>query len=56
MLLTPLWLERLPVKSRESHDEVTMAKKATTLTPSLVLKNDNPYLVFVTPGGDQQDQ
>ena len=28
----------------------------TTLTPSLVLKNDKPFLVFGTPGGDQQDQ
>ncbi|HXG09377.1 MAG TPA: gamma-glutamyltransferase family protein [Gemmataceae bacterium] len=28
----------------------------TTLTPSLVLKDGRPYLVFGTPGGDQQDQ
>ncbi len=28
----------------------------TTLTPSLVLKDDKPFLVFGTPGGDQQDQ
>jgi gamma-glutamyltranspeptidase/glutathione hydrolase len=28
----------------------------TTLTPSLVLKDGKPYLVFGTPGGDQQDQ
>ncbi len=28
----------------------------TTLTPSLALKNREPYLAFGTPGGDQQDQ
>jgi gamma-glutamyltranspeptidase/glutathione hydrolase len=28
----------------------------TTLTPSLVMKDGKPYLVFGTPGGDQQDQ
>ena len=28
----------------------------TTLTPSLVMKNGNPWMVFGTPGGDQQDQ
>jgi gamma-glutamyltranspeptidase / glutathione hydrolase len=28
----------------------------TTLTPSLVLKDREPYLAFGTPGGDQQDQ
>jgi gamma-glutamyltranspeptidase/glutathione hydrolase len=28
----------------------------TTLTPSLVLKDREPYMVFGTPGGDQQDQ
>ncbi len=28
----------------------------TTLTPSLVLKNRKPFMVFGTPGGDQQDQ
>ena len=28
----------------------------TTLSPSLALKNDKPYMVFGTPGGDQQDQ
>jgi gamma-glutamyltranspeptidase/glutathione hydrolase len=28
----------------------------TTLTPSLVLKNGKPWMVFGTPGGDQQDQ
>jgi gamma-glutamyltranspeptidase/glutathione hydrolase len=27
-----------------------------TLTPSLVLKNGEPHMVFGTPGGDQQDQ
>ncbi|MCG3149296.1 MAG: Glutathione hydrolase-like YwrD proenzyme [Verrucomicrobiae bacterium] len=28
----------------------------TTLTPSLVTKDGQPYMVFGTPGGDQQDQ
>lgn len=28
----------------------------TTLTPSLVLKGGQPFMVFGTPGGDQQDQ
>lgn len=28
----------------------------TTLTPTLVLRNGAPYMVFGTPGGDQQDQ
>jgi len=28
----------------------------TTLTPSLVLREGRPWMVFGTPGGDQQDQ
>ena len=28
----------------------------TTLTPSLAMRGDEPYLAFGTPGGDQQDQ
>jgi gamma-glutamyltranspeptidase/glutathione hydrolase len=28
----------------------------TTLSPSLALRRGEPYLVFGTPGGDQQDQ
>jgi len=28
----------------------------TTLSPSMALRNGEPYLVFGTPGGDQQDQ
>jgi gamma-glutamyltranspeptidase/glutathione hydrolase len=28
----------------------------TTLTPSLALRDREPYLAFGTPGGDQQDQ
>ncbi len=28
----------------------------TTLTPTLALKNGQPYMVFGTPGGDDQDQ
>jgi gamma-glutamyltranspeptidase/glutathione hydrolase len=31
-------------------------KPSTTLTPSLVLRDGRPYMVFGTPGGDQQDQ
>ena len=31
-------------------------KPSTTLTPSLVMKEKNPYMVFGTPGGDKQDQ
>jgi gamma-glutamyltranspeptidase/glutathione hydrolase len=31
-------------------------KPSTTLTPSLVMKEEKPYLTFGTPGGDQQDQ
>ena len=28
----------------------------TTLSPSLAFRNNEPYMVFGTPGGDQQDQ
>lgn len=28
----------------------------TTLSPTLLLRDDSPYLAFGTPGGDQQDQ
>ena len=31
-------------------------KPSTTLTPSLVMRDGEPYMVFGTPGGDQQDQ
>jgi gamma-glutamyltranspeptidase/glutathione hydrolase len=31
-------------------------KPSTTLTPSLVMKDGKPYMVFGTPGGDMQDQ
>lgn len=31
-------------------------KPSTTLTPSLVMKDGRPYMVFGTPGGDRQDQ
>jgi len=31
-------------------------KPSTTLTPSLVMKDGEPYMVFGTPGGDNQDQ
>jgi gamma-glutamyltranspeptidase/glutathione hydrolase len=32
------------------------APPCTTLSPSLALKDGEPYMVFGTPGGDQQDQ
>ena len=31
-------------------------KPSTTLTPSLVMRDGRPYMVFGTPGGDNQDQ
>ena len=31
-------------------------RPSTTLTPSLVTKEGDPYMVFGTPGGDMQDQ
>jgi gamma-glutamyltranspeptidase / glutathione hydrolase len=31
-------------------------KPRTTLTPSLALRDGEPYMAFGTPGGDQQDQ
>lgn len=31
-------------------------RPCTTLSPSLALRDDQPYLAFGTPGGDQQDQ
>jgi gamma-glutamyltranspeptidase/glutathione hydrolase len=31
-------------------------RPTTTLSPSLALKDNQPYMVFGTPGGDQQDQ
>jgi len=31
-------------------------RPTTTLSPSLVLRDGEPYLAFGTPGGDQQDQ
>jgi gamma-glutamyltranspeptidase/glutathione hydrolase len=31
-------------------------RPSTTLSPSLVMKEEKPYLAFGTPGGDQQDQ
>lgn len=44
--LDPSHVERLEPGKRPS----------TTLTPSLVMKDGKPYMVFGTPGGDQQDQ
>ena len=31
-------------------------RPSTTLTPSLVMRDGRPYMVFGTPGGDNQDQ
>jgi len=31
-------------------------RRSTTLTPSLVMKDKKPFMVFGTPGGDMQDQ
>jgi len=31
-------------------------RPSTTLTPSLVMKDQKPFMVFGTPGGDMQDQ
>jgi gamma-glutamyltranspeptidase/glutathione hydrolase len=33
-----------------------LRRPRTTLSPSLALHDDEPYLAFGTPGGDQQDQ
>lgn len=44
--LNPDHVERLEPGKRPS----------TTLTPSLVMKDGEPYMVFGTPGGDKQDQ
>jgi len=35
---------------------VPRTRPRTTLSPSLVLRDGDPYLAFGTPGGDQQDQ
>jgi gamma-glutamyltranspeptidase/glutathione hydrolase len=43
----------------DPHDAGVVAphkRPRTTLTPSLALKGGKPYMVFGTPGGDQQDQ
>jgi gamma-glutamyltranspeptidase/glutathione hydrolase len=43
----------------DPHDVGVIAphkRPRTTLTPSLVLKDGQPWMVFGTPGGDQQDQ
>ena len=44
------WLdEKSPSLSPKKHH-------CTTLSPSMAFKDDKPYLIFGTPGGDQQDQ
>src|SRR3546814_230008 len=45
------WLEEgLPSTLRPGR------RPRTTLTPSMALKDGEPYLAWGTPGGDQQDQ
>ncbi|MEM2875973.1 MAG: gamma-glutamyltransferase family protein [Candidatus Bathyarchaeia archaeon] len=41
-----------------NHPEALAPRKrpSTTLTPSLIMKDEKPLMVFGTPGGDQQDQ
>lgn len=49
--LQMFWLEPdLPSSLRPG------ARPRTTLSPSLVLRGDEPWLAFGTPGGDMQDQ
>ena len=41
----------------ESNNSLAPGKRPrTTLSPTLVTRDDRPYLAFGTPGGDQQDQ
>jgi gamma-glutamyltranspeptidase/glutathione hydrolase len=43
----------------DPHEATVVAphkRPRTTLTPSLALKDGKPWMVFGTPGGDQQDQ
>ena len=41
----------------ESYNSLEPGKRPrTTLSPTLVTRDDRPYLAFGTPGGDQQDQ
>ena len=50
---------RGPVLHLDPHHPNALApgkRPRTTLTPSLALKDGQPYMVFGTPGGDQQDQ
>ncbi|MBV8716263.1 MAG: gamma-glutamyltransferase family protein [Chloroflexi bacterium] len=42
--------------SRHANALVPGKRPRTTLTPSLALRNGDPWLAFGTPGGDQQDQ
>jgi gamma-glutamyltranspeptidase/glutathione hydrolase len=41
---------------RHANALVPGKRPRTTLTPSLALRNGEPWLAFGTPGGDQQDQ
>jgi gamma-glutamyltranspeptidase/glutathione hydrolase len=41
---------------RHANALVPRKRPRTTLTPSLALRNGEPWLAFGTPGGDQQDQ
>ena len=42
--------------SKHANALVPRKRPRTTLTPSLVLKDKKPFIVFGTPGGDKQDQ
>ena len=41
---------------RHANSLVPGKRPRTTLTPSLALRDGQPWLAFGTPGGDQQDQ
>ncbi|MBV9603027.1 MAG: gamma-glutamyltransferase, partial [Chloroflexi bacterium] len=41
---------------RHANALVPRKRPRTTLTPSMALRNGEPWLAFGTPGGDQQDQ
>ena len=41
---------------RHPNSLVPGKRPRTTLTPSLVMRDGEPFMVFGTPGGDQQDQ
>jgi gamma-glutamyltranspeptidase/glutathione hydrolase len=44
------------LNERHANSLVPGKRPRTTLTPSLALRDGEPWLAFGTPGGDQQDQ